>query len=393
MKNILLATTGLFGAALLATSASAQAPKVTIGGFADFQAGFVDDDNDANTRDQGFRNDTEISIQVSGKTDGGLGYGAVIDLEADVTDDKDNEGSNASRTFIYLEGDWGRTELGSNRGAAASQRIDASSIASATGGINGAWTQFTNGTAGTEAFITKSKAATEHGSLEVPGDESTYNATKITYYSPRFSGFQFGVSYTPDLNDRGQFANRVENSDNSVADNRDPGFVNYGDVLEAGLTFEHQLDGGVDIALSVTGETAEADNATSGIEREDITAYAVGGLVSYQNWSLAASYADWDDSFADLSGTTGSVDESEMFTIGAAYDGGSFSVSATYLNSTVDLVGGGENEFDNFVVGADYKLAPGITPYAEVSFYEFDADDNANDNDGTLFILGTQIAF
>ena len=38
MKKILLGTTGLVAVALLATAASAETPKVTLGGFSDFQA-------------------------------------------------------------------------------------------------------------------------------------------------------------------------------------------------------------------------------------------------------------------------------------------------------------------------------------------------------------------
>jgi|GEM_PF-6317252 len=123
MKNILLGTTGLVGAVLLAASASAETPKVTVGGFIDFQAGFANDDLDAAQRAQGFRNDSEVGVRVDGKSDSGLGYGAVIDLEADVTADSDNQGLNASRTYVYLDGGWGRFELGSNQGASSALSV------------------------------------------------------------------------------------------------------------------------------------------------------------------------------------------------------------------------------------------------------------------------------
>ncbi|MFO0456593.1 MAG: porin, partial [Alphaproteobacteria bacterium] len=75
MKKILLGTTGLIGAALLATAANAETPKVTLGGFADFQAGYTSDDFDNSTRAVGFRNDNTVTVRVDGKTNGGLGYG------------------------------------------------------------------------------------------------------------------------------------------------------------------------------------------------------------------------------------------------------------------------------------------------------------------------------
>jgi outer membrane protein OmpU len=394
MKNILLATTGLFGAALLATAASAATPKVTLGGFSDFQAGYSSDDNDANTRGTGFRNDNEISVHVDGVTDGGLGYGAVIDLEADLNNDGDDQGENAARTFTYLSGNWGKAEMGANKGAAATTRVDASTLAVATGGINGAWTNFVNNQAAsgvkgknTANFVTMSKLTSEHGTATEFGNESTYNATKITYYTPRFSGFQAGVSYTPDLNDRGQSINKIDRAAN-------PGFFDQGDLIEGGINYENQFNNGVKLALSLTGETADADRATTAAnQKEDLKAYALGGLVGYKGFSLAGSYGNWGDSGQLKTATS---DDADYWTVGAGYEAGPFGLSATYLKSETEVTATTENEFHNLVIGADYKLAPGLTPYAEVSFYDFDqAGTGAGvyDNDGTAFILGTQVAF
>ncbi len=381
MKNILLATTGLFGAALLATAASAQTPKVTIGGFTDFQAGFVSDDFDANTRSQAFRQDTEIQVRVDAKTDAGLGYGAVIDLEADVSNDVNNQGTNAGRVFTYLSGSWGKVELGSNAGAAATSRVDASTLAAATGGINGAWifqpndaTPLVAGAAFAN-FVTTSKLVTEHGSVDLVGDEGTINSNKITYYSPRFSGFQIGASYTPKLAARGQTIDRADNDDT------------FGDILEAGVNFDHQFTNGVKLAASLTGETGSGDESAPG-SNEDLAAWAIGALLGYQGFSGALSYGDLGDSQVGSTNT-----DAAYWSAGVGYDGGIWAASATYLDSEVEA-GANDNEFNNLVLGVDYKLAPGITPYAEVSFFEFDDSDVvANNNDGTALIIGTQVAF
>lgn len=375
MKKILLGTTGLVGAALLAASASAETPKVTVGGFIDFQAGFTGDDLDAAQRSQGFRNDSEVSVRVDGKSDSGLGYGAVIDLEADVTADADNQGLNASRTYVYLDGGWGRFEMGSNQGAAATMAIDADNIAVATGGINGAWTYFANRPTGA-AYLSTPELPVEHGSVFVAGDESTDNNNKITYYSPRFSGFQLGVSYAPDLTDRGQTVTRT-----------DTGAVgNAGDIFDVGVNWEGNWDA-VSLGLAATGTWGDGDRGT-----EDLSAWNVGGKLGYMGFSVAGSYGDWNDS---LRATTTNNDDAHYWTLGAAYTGGPFGVSATYIDSTYEpgVARVADNNFDNFVIGADYKLAPGLTPYAEVSFFDYDAAGTANDNDGTVFLLGTQLAF
>ena len=372
MKKILLGTTGLVAVALLATAASAETPKVTLGGFSDFQAGWTDDDFEADTRSTGFRNDNEITVKVDGKTDGGLGYGAQIDLEADSTADADNQGLNASRTFTYLDSKFGRVELGGNKSVASTMRIDASTVAAATGGINGAWRYFVN-PGNNASFISTSKLPSEHGRQDAFGDESTYNATKVSYYTPKFSGLQAGVSYTPSLEDRGQTLARSDVS-------------GIADVLDFGLGYEGTFSG-IKLAASGTyefgtGQDAAGSTGTeSQLGQDNINAWNLGALVGFKGFSLAGSYGDWTRSGND--GVDG-----DYWTLGGAYAAGPVAVSATYLDSNL-----GGNDFQNLVLGAEYKLAAGLTPYAEVSFYDFDATGAANDNDGTTVILGTQVAF
>jgi hypothetical protein len=375
MKKILLGTTGLVGAALIATAASAETPKVTLGGFSDFQAGWTNDDRDAGLRDNAFRQDNTVTVKVDGKTDAGLGYGAQIDIQADISGDTDNGGTNANRTFTYLSGNWGRAELGGNKSIASTMRVDASTLAVATGGINGEWTSFVNGAPTTGAgYITTAGLPSQHGSTTAFGDESTYNATKINYYTPKFAGFQAGFSYTPDNTARGQTVNRAKN-DGAL-----------GEVYNLGLSYDNQFSG-VKVSASATGEFANAGAAAS----KDVEAYNVGALLGYKGFSVAGSYGDWSDS-----NTTRNVDSS-YWTAGLGYEAGPVGLSATYLESTREGgTGVTDNDFQNIVVGADYKLAPGLTPYAEVSFYDFDNNRKAAttySNSGTSVILGTQVAF
>lgn len=378
MKKILLGTTGLVGAALLASAASAETPKVTLGGFSDFQAGF-NDSNPVGGVDDGlsFRNDNEITVRVDGKTEAGLGYGAVIDIEADQSDDVNNEGTNASRTFTYLEGQFGRAEMGGNKSAASTMRIDASTLAVATGGINGDWSQFVNTSNGgvvgvpsvaTAGFITGSKLQAELGDATFAGDESTYNSTKLTYYTPRWAGFQAGVSYTPQLDGKGQTTGLATDT--------------FSNVWEAGLGYETQFSGGTKLALSATYLNGESDVAAV----SDIEGWNAGALLGIWGFNFAGSYGQY------LDGAVGvAADEGDYWTAGVGYDLGAFGLSATYLDSTLE-VAAGDNDFNNLVLGADYKLAPGLTPYAEVSLFEYEAAGAAS-NSGTQVILGTQLAF
>ena len=220
MKKILLGTTTLIGAAgLFAGVALAETPKVTVGGYANFEAGYVSDDMDStktgtqnglSEQPQAFRSDTQVDFKIDGKSEAGLGYGGEIDLLADTSADIQDRGVNASKTFIYVDGNWGRFELGSNVGADGTLKVDAGTIARATGGINGDWSYFANAN---NQFLAQAALPLAYGTpysyngttvTDYLGNHSEENIDKITYYTPRWQGLQVGVSYLPDQVNRGQ---------------------------------------------------------------------------------------------------------------------------------------------------------------------------------------------
>jgi hypothetical protein len=366
MKNFLIGTSALVGAALLAVVAHAEDPKVVVGGVVNFQAAHVKEDNDAGKRSHTFRNDTEVSFAVKGKADNGLGYGAVVDLEGDVSADQANQGVNASRTYTFLDGTFGKIEMGSNNGASETLAVEADTIARATGGVKGAWTNFATPTGAN--FISTPALPTEHGSTAAFGDNSTNTATKLTYYSPRAYGVQAGLSFTPDTKERGQIVNRIKTG-------------GFSDVLGLGLNYQNTFNE-VGVEAAFTGEAGKAH--TAGVE--DLRAWNAGVSAAYRGFSLAGSYGDWNDS------GNANNQNSDYYTLGGAYDFGAFGASVNWLKSKAE-VAGAKNRFSNVVLGADYRLAPGLTPYAEVSFFDANAAGAASDNDGTILLLGTELAF
>jgi hypothetical protein len=364
MKKFLLGTSALVGAVAFAAVAHAE-PTVSVGGFLDFQAGFADQDLDTTGtpagRDAKFANDTEVNINVQGRADNGLTYGAVIELEADVTADPDASGLNADKTYLFVESNAGRLELGSNIGAEDALKVDASTIARASGGIDGDWYRYVNTTGG--AIIRPDLPdAHARGAKE--------DATKLTYYSPRFSGVQVGVSYTPDDGNVGTAA--AFTSDTTVGDNED--------VFGLGANYSGQFQQ-VGVQLSATGAFGQSETAGT----EDLSAWAVGGVLSFQGFSVAGSYGDWDDS--GLPTAAGGADQ-DYWTAGASYETGPFGVSVTYLDSEA-----GTTDFNNVSVGADYQLAPGLVPYVEANFFSLDPAGTAADNDGTIVLVGTELTF
>jgi len=401
MKKIILTTGTILGSMALATSAyaggvpegqpNATSPAgtstpstsnattgadlaLTVGGFIDFQAGFTDQDSffetsgaAGNSRDFKTQNDTEIQVRVDGKTDSGLEYGAVIELNADVSDDGDGDGGNADKTYIYVGNDsFGRVELGANSGSTTTMNVNAASIARATGGVDGDWYDFVNTTASTGAgFITTPElpaaAAAEGGVRE--------DANKITYYTPSFSGVTLGVSFTPDEGDSGTAAAFTGDLGNDQEN-----------VFGIALGYDQDYDN-VNVKASIIGEIGESENAAI----EDTNAWGLGLAVASQGFSVAGSYADWSDSGLAV-GTVN--DDQRVWTLGAAYEQDQFGVSITYLDSESQ-----DNELTNLALGADYQLAPGLVTYVDVSLFDMDGAGTAVDNDGSVILIGTELSF
>ncbi len=375
MKKILLGTSALIGAAALLTGAAnaAETPKITLGGFSTFQAGFVSEDLDTNLRSGAFRSDNVVTVRVAGKSDAGLGYGAGIDLAADTSANADDAGIHSERTFIYVDGKWGKLQGGSDLGVAKTMKIDASSIARATGGIDGDFTYFM--TSSTGRTIATPDLILDYGATQL-GDESSQAINKLSYYTPRFSGFQAGVSYLFDTtsSDRGQALSRADNN-SGEAENVILGAINYEGKFQ-----------NVGVSLGLTGEYGNSEVSTV----NDLRTYQAGARFDYMGFSLAGSYGNYGDSLQTKS--TANDSSTRFWTVGGAYETGPFGASVTYIDSQVDT-GASHNDFSNLSFGVDYKLAAGLTPYAEVSVVKLDPTATANDNDATVVVVGTQLAF
>ncbi len=105
MKKILLATT------VLAGTAGVAAAEVAVSGYAEIgiirsEAGFAGSSNAQ------FHQDVEVKFTMSGETDGGLSFGAVIDL-----DETNVAAGDDSGTTVFVSGAFGKLTMGDTDGA------------------------------------------------------------------------------------------------------------------------------------------------------------------------------------------------------------------------------------------------------------------------------------
>jgi outer membrane protein OmpU len=345
---------------------------LTLGGFLDFQAIMRDQDLDTGkySRDTVFRTDSEIHITYQASTDNGLVYGAMIELEAGTTAADNNEGLNADKTYIFVQNDLGRLELGSTGDAAGRLSIDGASNAAAAGGVHGDYhlsVHFPDDASHhhIKAIYTPTlPLAHAHGISE--------DAAKISYYSPSFSGFQIGGSFIPDSGNGGTAAGFTSETDSG----------NFENVFNLAANYKTALDNHITLGFSVAGEFGDAEDATE----EDLAAYTLGASVAFNHFSINGSYGDWGESTLSVGSAS---DDGKFWSLGAAYEYGHGNVSISYIDSEID-----NNEMNNISLGADYQLAPGLTPYIEANFFDITPGDTTiSSNDGTVVLIGTQINF
>jgi len=398
MKKLLLGTTALIGAASIASAAAAQQSPltVTLGGYLQFDAAHVSEDRDQDQRSNDFRTSTEVHVKAEGTTDNGLTYGAVIELEAD-NDSTDNGDEN----FIYVSGGWGKFELGDNDGVAA---VDGLSITAPGGfGLGGVVADEESYRDFIQNFPTAGTGATDTESGEVVGILTTLfespnsgNATKITYYSPVWNGFQVGASYAP-----GQFSGvNVNRSQNGVAA-ADVFDTEFDSAIELAARYMYDFGNDVGLGLSLTHTRADSLELAGADTYEDLRSWAFGANVTWGGFTVGGSYVDAGDSFQLKTLAAGDVEDTTGYTLGAQYETGPFVFGINYLNSETEdgnaAASTDEAEYTAISLGGTYAAAPGWVAYAEYTDFEFEGDDTTtaatNSNDGSVFILGTRVSF
>jgi hypothetical protein len=180
-------------------SQAAQAQiTVSLGGYTEFFGAYYDDDSNARTNRE-FQLETEIVVRADGKADNGLLYGAKVELQ-NSTPTLSSTGIGTDEASVYLGGTWGRLELGDFDGAADTLAIYAPLIGIEQ--IDGDAYDFlaNTPTVGTRAGFSLGGLPT--GAVVKAPDSG--DATKVMYLTPRFAGFQAGVSYATQGNSQAQ---------------------------------------------------------------------------------------------------------------------------------------------------------------------------------------------
>ena len=423
MKKLLLVSTAIAGVALLSSPASA-ALNMTLGGY--FEGyGLYSDNNapnsDPSRRSFDFRRDDEIFVNGESTLDNGLTIGAHTQLNIGNTADTATTtlaptglGTAATTTaaavvaavgattavsqtqlvdesYLYASGQWGRVNFGEEDGAAYLLQVAAPSADSNVDGMR-VYVQGLN-TVNWDANL---------AGLALSYQQADFRqADRLTYLTPKFNGFQAGISYAPDTSSAFINADNTTSATSSATSSMPLSDVasQFKNPWEAAARWDGRFSG-VDLSLGGGYSSAQGENTTGTgpgiVGSKALDTYNFGGNVGISGFSLGGAYKHTNNG---IESTGAANDDTKTWDVGGAYDNGPYHAGLSYFHDTLGnglLTGatGGDSSVHRYAVGGGYTFGPGMTFRGSVDFGRFDADTAADTSqDFTQVTVGTDIQF
>lgn len=386
MKKLLLGSTALAAAGLISASAMAAEPiKLTVNGYYQwyFVVGGWDKQASGNDgRTTSIRQEAEIWFNGITKLDNGTNIGFRIELEAYT------QGDQIDEHYLFASGDWGRIEAGATNGVMSKMVYGSPSALPGFGFISQNFNFHAGWAAGNTSFSTA-----------IQDDRHNGDANKISYFTPRFAGFQIGVSYTPEFNpgvngnvcgatggsstsfgvctknNAGEYQHAFQAAINYLATFNSVNLALYGGLMWA----DPEVKGA---AVTIGGLTAPAD---------DWFHWLIGANLTFQGFSIGGNIGN------DNNGQKGDTD-TWMYTAAITYTTGPWTVGGGWRGYRRDLPGTSARDYtDQFELGANYRIGPGIALAGGVIWNSSDTKGSGHGpnetKDSWQLVLGTAITF
>jgi len=333
MNKLLL---GMAAAALMIAPAAAGPMGITVGGY--YNTAFYSHDVDEqDVRDTGIHNDAEIIFKGKGKADNGIEFGFQVQLEAEGSGEPDQIDDN----YIYAKGDFGKVELGAENNAAYKMQVFAPRPFG--------WKTYDNN------FKTWGKVS-NFDKPQLDGVES--DALKINYYSPKFNGFQFGYSMTPDASDT--------SGDSDLYD-----ATGSGSSTALGLSYGGKI-GGMKVKASYGVNTLDEDTGVSSREDTAMGLSVTSGKITVGGTMFTKEKGD---------------DETDVLHYGIEYKLNKATSLGIILHDQEQPNG---DEVAIMAIGGSTKLGAGT----KLTYtYETVSDDDADNGDSTFMGVGLLMKF
>lgn len=372
----------------------AEELKVKMKGGFEFQAGHNSNDSamekhkyiSTNRKDFAFNSSANFNLNIHNEVENLFEYGAKLGLETTTKNDRRVASS------LYLISNYGKVELGSEKSANAKMKITASSVSCGTGGGWDSWVTLPMN-ADYVSYISNNGNFLDAKTREMTKAEYS---RKISYYTPEYKGFQLGLSYVADTTNAGYstFNQPAYHSPVRLS----TFYHSFRDGLAYGATFEHKFDQELRFKTSFVGEKAKVDSFSKSdkqrvkVKLKDLNTYTLGAEAHYGDYSLAGSYGSYLKSITSNANDTKERD-SKIFSLAGRYKYNKLSTSLSLFTSDHQ-----KNGLQAVTLGTEYKAAPGLLPYGEITSYKTDGKyinkDDVKVKDkvrGLLFLLGVKL--
>ena len=394
MKHLLLGTSALALATAHVATADAAEFEMRGGGHFEAYAAYASSDvngfSGAEFDGIDAKRDVEIFFKPSITLDNGLKIGADVQLEGS----SGSFGDYIDESFVSIKGSFGEILIGSENSAGYKMTYAAPDVTfvNVNSGSVSAWIPF-SGNVGNN----NGQAGIPAGGLNVGDDygrrtlgstfienEGNNDAERFTYFTPRFAGFQLGVSYARD-----------GNQDSVAQLNLNGSPLSH--IVDVGANYVNSF-GPVDLAVS--GRWGIAQNDTPGAKSPQLwgAGLNLGFDVLGGTLSVGGSFAEQNNA---------GTEDGTSYDAGLSYETGPWAASFTYVRgenvNDEDLAvntaaGANDEKLRQMLVGVTYKLAKGVKLMGFGAYIDFDEERGdvggpnvtiGDDVDG--FIVGTGI--
>ena len=398
-KHQLLATSALATAAMAlpgVAAAEMMKPALSLGGQFFHDTHFASQDDDENKSSVLHHVDAEVHFKINGELDNGLKIGGRIELEGQTSG-----GDRIDETRLTAGGAWGTLRLGMTNSGRYHHSWSVSGPNVAHGVTSGVTTEWLVFPKGTDSFAFRDPLGSAHP--DVSNDDPA-----ITYFTPRFNGFQLSLTHRPEIQNSSAKNIATSGSDESK---------NYTNALDGSVQYSGDM-GGMKVALMLGGGTA--DVPANDDNHDDYQIVNGGVKISASGFSVGGHMADVEDEKNQGSG--------KAYVVGASYGQGPWAVSATFHDGEVshttekpmkyDITHDDKSstgvhkieaadrgyaddpataEMSVWAVGMRYTLGPGVRLLASYQNAEVTVDSSvpATDasNEGSAFSLGLAVNF
>lgn len=371
MKKLLYGTTALVTAGLIAGGAgeAAAAERINIevhGYMQQWVVGLDQDEDDlgAGTKINSVDQKTNSEICFTGETtlDNGITVGVNVQLEAY----NRANGTYIDEEFIYLQSE----QLGQIKLGVDDAVTDQLHVSAPSGGIS-----VDDGDVRNVAMYSSIVAAGVGLNSTSLGDDTNGDTNRIFYITPRYAGFQAGISYAPNASEDSNNTNQPVYG--CTGPNPGQGcFAPWHDEVAAAVNYRGSFSG-VGIQLSAGVSNANQVGLIGDVDNEgSLFGYSVGGQLTFGGFTVGGAFRQYTSGRLPTGPGVPSFSlRGNSWSAGGRYEIGPYAAGISCVRG--DAVGFEQPNSDeikqlNCALSGTYTLGPGIRLVG--GFFYFDED-------------------